>query len=402
VIRLIAIAAIVIAAQNADVLYDEARVPAYTLPDPLVLNNGERVRDVKTWTNRRRAEILEVYRTNVFGRDPGKPRGLSFKVDSIDKSAFDGRAVRKQVTIAVTREAMTRELHLMIHLPAAKRPTPIFLALSFTPNEAVLKASQWPIETILARGYGLATMFYGDIEPDKVDGMRDGVRALFLKPGQDAPAPDEWGALAAWAWGLSRAMDYVETDRDIDAKHVAVLGHSRLGKATLWAAAQDPRFALVISNESGEGGAAIARRQFGERTKNLNDRFPHWFAGNFKQFNDREERLPVDAHMLLALNAPRPLYVASAEEDRWADPKGEFLAAVHASPVYELFRKKGIGTTEMPAVQQPVGETVRYHIRSGKHDVTAYDWEQYLAFADKHWRERASGSGLQASGTDRP
>jgi len=408
-------------AQNPDVIYDEAKVPQYSLPDPLVLISGERVRDATTWTNRRRPEILELYRTEVYGRSPEKPARLAVTVDSVERQALEGRAIRKQVTSALADGPDAPKMRILIYLPAgAKKPAPLFLALSFTgnqtvsadpgialgdrwvrdpaaPNEMVMvrqrapestrgaSAPQWQLDQILRRGYGLATIFYGDIEPDFVGGMKHGVRPRYFKPGQTEPAPGEWGAIAAWAWGLSRAMDYIETDHDIDATRVAVMGHSRLGKAALWAGAQDTRFSLVISNESGEGGAAIARRLYGERTRDLNTRFPHWFDDHFKKYSEHEDRMPFDSHMLLALIAPRALYVASAEEDRWSDPHGEFLGAVHAGPVYELFGKKGIGTEKMPELHQPVGNAVMYHIRAGKHDVTAYDWEQYLKFADRHW-----------------
>lgn len=406
-----------IVAQQPAPNYDEAKVPAYTLPDPLVLVNGQRVRDATAWNNKRRPEILELFRKYVYGRSPDQPERMSFEITSVDKQALGGTAVRKQVTIFFSGDKNGPRMDLLLYLPAkVKGRIPVFLGLNFNGNPTVsadpgirlgevwrrdrnapgglakvqatenmrgISASQWQVEKILAHGFGLATACYHDIDPDFDDGFQNGVQPLFYKPGQTRPAADEWGAIGAWAWGLGRALDYLETDKDVDARRVAVMGHSRLGKTALWAAAQDTRFALAISNESGEGGAAISRRIYGENVKDLNRAFPHWFCANYREFNDRVNELPIDQHMLLALIAPRPVYVASAVEDQWSDPKGEFLSGVYATPVYHLFGKKGIETDQMPALHEPVGETVRYHIRAGKHDVTAYDWDQYLAFAEK-------------------
>jgi hypothetical protein len=210
------------------------------------------------------------------------------------------------------------------------------------------------------------------------------VRALYLKNGQTEPAPEEWGAVAAWAWGLSRAMDYLETDKDIDAKRVAIFGISRLGKTVLWAGAQDTRFAMVIASCSGESGAALSRRNYGETVKHMNTNFGYQFSRNYQKFGDRVNEMPFDSHMLLALMAPRPLYLSTGDQDRWSDPKGEFLAAVAAEPVYRLLGKEGLGTDQMPPPNQPIIHTIGYHMHAGGHGANAYDWEQYLKFLDMH------------------
>jgi hypothetical protein len=404
---------------QASVNYDEARVPAYTLPDPLILAAGQSVKDAATWRSRRRPELLGLFEENVYGRSPGRPAGMRFGAVEVDTKALGGRATRKQVRILLDGKSDGPSLELLLYLPGARtRPSPAFVALNFGANHTVNKdpgirlstrwvaksegavdnrateaargrdAESWPIETILARGYAVATAYYGDLEPDHPEGWKDGVRSRFGPGAKGAFAPGDWGAIGAWAFGLHRILDYLETDGDVDAKRLALLGHSRLGKTALWAGAQDERFALVISNESGEGGAALARRHFGETVAIITKSFPHWFAGRFKDFAEREDQLPVDQHMLLALMAPRPLYVASAEEDLWADPRGEFLAAKAADPVYRLLGKDGLGAVDMPKVDVSVGTTVGYHVRRGKHGVTAFDWEQYLAFADRHLSAR--------------
>jgi hypothetical protein len=405
--------------QPAGANYDETKVPAYTLPDPLVSESGRRVADAHAWHQQRRPEILERFARQMYGVAPAAPPNLSFQTTSVDPDALGGKAVRKEVSIHLTPGADGPRIDLLIYLPKTGREAvPAFLGLNFNGNhtihpdpgitlstnwmrsnpnigivdqratEAARGVSQrrWPVETILNRGYALVTAYYGDLEPDHPQGWQSGVRAHFgPKPGPDGFAPDAWGAIGAWAWGLSRVMDYLEQDPAIDAQQVALLGHSRLGKAALWAGAQDQRFAIVISNNSGCGGAALSRRQFGETVERINNSFPHWFCGAFKAFNGREAELPFDQHMLLALIAPRPLYVASAYEDRWADPRGEFLAALHADPVYLLLGRPGMEVGDLPELDHPVGNTIGYHLRSGVHDVTDFDWNQYLDFADRHF-----------------
>ncbi len=409
--------------------HDEAKVGSYVLPDPLRLQDGRPIRTAREWTQRRRGEVLELFRDQVYGRSPGRPKGMRFEVRSADAPALGGRATRREVRVWLSGTEDGPWMDLLLYYPAAaKGRVPAFLGLNFEGNHAVrndpgitlstrwmrndpkqgrvdnrateaargTEASRWSVERILDRGYALATVYYGDLEPDHAEGWRDGVRSRYAVGGGGRggsvplasgvePGPGDWGAIGAWAWGLSRAMDYLESDGRIDSKRVAMLGHSRLGKTALWAGAQDERFAIVISNNSGEGGAALARRNFGETTWRINNSFPHWFCGNFKKYNNRENELPVDQHQLIALMAPRSVYVASAEKDAWADPRGEFLAAREAEVVYSLFGKKGLGVTEMPGLDQPVGETIGYHHRTGVHDVTDYDWQRYLEFAERHF-----------------
>ncbi len=393
--------------------YDEDKVPPYTLPDPLVMADGTKVTSAEMWRAKRRPELLELFRTHVYGRSPAKPEALAFKVFDNEPKALGGKATRRQIAILFTGKEDGPKADLLLYLPNdAKRPIPAFLILNFNGNHAVhtdpaiklsqswmrqgkgvvnnkatdeargAEASRFPIDRILARGYALATMYYGDIDPDFHDGFKNGVHPAF---DMGKRSPDSWGAIAAWAWGLSRGLDYLETDKDVDATRVAVLGHSRLGKTALWAGAEDERFAIVISNNSGAGGAALSKRIYGETVEVLNRNFPHWFCESFRKYSANEAALPVDQHELIALAAPRPVYVASAVQDRWADPKGEFLSCLHADPVYRLLGTEGLPVKEMPGLDTPVMGTIGYHIRSGAHDLTAYDWDRYMDFADKHY-----------------
>jgi len=413
---MILLAQSIVLAAGDSINYDESKVPDYTLPELLTTLDGESVTDADTWINKRRPEILELFRTHVFGRSPGRPADMTF--DLVEKeNVFDGRAVRKHVKVCFTKRSDGPCMNIYMYQPVADHPVPVFLGLKIfdytldfpVPCDPLYeqKGGMWKYAVdsgedssrpekkigplpgkklayeILKRGYAFATIPPEDLSPDDPKTYTDGVIGEFSDPG--ARAPDDWGTIGAWAWGLSRALDYFETDPDIDHEKVAVMGHSRRGKTALWAAARDERFAIAVSNNSGCTGAAISRRRFGETVKAINTSFPHWFCDNYKKYNDNEDALPIDQHMLIALIAPRPVYVASGAKDRWADPEGEFLGALNAGPAYELFGETGLGVDEWPAVNDPVGDYIGYHVRSGWHGLTDYDWLCYLDFADRHF-----------------
>jgi hypothetical protein len=390
----------------------------YELPDPLRLSDGTEVADSTTWMEKRRPEIQALFEDEVYGRIPGQKMAATIMPANIQPGALNGRAIRKEVILRFENEGEHLELNILIYLPAEKEgPVPAFIGLNFYGNHTIhpdpgismsrkwiddecafsdpsdrkiaegrgSRHTHWPVERIMQRGYGLITMHYYDVDPDFDDGFKNGVHPLFCRPGQSRPDPGEWGAISAWAWGLSRIMDYLETDTDVDHTRIAVMGHSRLGKTALWAGAQDDRFAAVISNNSGCMGAALSRRKYGETVADITSMFPHWFCENFKKYAGREDELPVDQHMLIALIAPRPVYVASADLDLWADPEGEFLAARAATEVYQLFGSDGLAAERQPTVHSPVMSTIGYHVRKGKHWVTDYDWDCFMDFTDMHF-----------------
>ncbi len=399
--------------------YDESKVPKYTLPELLVSKTGKKITTAKIWNDVRRPEILSLFEENMYGKMPGELNISSSRILEESTNGLGGKAIRKQILLTFEKNGKKLEVNMLLFLPKNVKKAPLFLGYNFGGNQTVAddpeifvtrswirpitslgitdnKATEktrgtsktnWQAEKIIDSGYGLATIYYGDVDPDR-DDFSDGVHPLLYSPNQTKPAANEWGSISAWAWGLSKALDYLEKEKGVDAGKVIVMGHSRLGKTALWAGALDQRFAIVISNNSGCGGAALSRRMYGETLKAMNDVFPHWLCDNCLKYDDNVNALPVDQHMLIALMAPRPVYIASAEEDQWADPRGEYLSGYFATPVYKLFGKKGLPSMEMPGTSQPIMNTIGYHIRPGKHDVTAYDWDQYIKFANLHLKNK--------------
>lgn len=375
--------------RRAGINYKEEAVPQYKLPALLKCEDGTVVSDVKTWETKRRPEIFRLLEAEMFGKCPEKIDAVEFKVENTDPKAMDGAATLKQVAITLRQGDQSLTFHLTVFVPnQASKPVPAFLLIcnrdpsNIDPTRKQ-KSGFWPAEEIVARGYAAAAFYNGEIDPDKHDEFKNGVHGLFNPKGDPHP-DDAWGTLAAWGWGASRCLDYLETDPAVDAKRVAVVGHSRGGKTALWCGARDTRFAMAVSNDSGCGGAALSRRRYGETLEVINRAFPHWFCGNFKKYSGNEDKLPFDQHMLVALMAPRVVYVASATQDLWADPRGEYLSLAHASEAYRLYGFSGIPLDPMPAADQPVtADRMGYHIRAGEHNLTPYDWQRYMDFADK-------------------
>jgi hypothetical protein len=415
--------------------YDEAKAGGIPNLDPLTAADGTKITTKEQWLEKRKPELMKLFESEVYGKTPGgAPKALRVTVQAEDKNALGGKATMRRIRLSFANGAVlteggkdhpdkkgdryTHHADLLFYVPnGLTKPAPAFVSLNFggnhyTTNDPSIPISdswfrndkdgnyvnnkateksrgsgerRWPYKEIIERGYAVCTAYYGDFDPDYDDGFQDGVQPLFYKEGQTKPAADEWGSIGAWAWGMSRMADYLQGVPEVDGKKLISVGHSRLGKTSLWAGAQDERFGIVISNNSGAGGAALSKRIYGETVAVLNKSFPHWFCDNFNKYSDNEKDLPVDQHELIALMAPRPVYIASATEDNWADPKGEFLGGKLAEPVYALFGLKGLGVNEPPAPDKSVGDAIGYHNRTGKHDILLYDWEQYMNFADKHW-----------------
>ncbi len=414
IIRLFSVASLLLGASTLNALaadkiappnYDESKVPQFVLPDPLVAEDGTKIDTPELWFQKRRPEILAQFQSEMYGKYPEADLSkVKFEELTSSDDAFGGKATLKEIRIYFDAPNPKPYADLLVLIPNDRKgAVPVFLMPNFQGNHTTsdvlnitapdasetthkdskkgVAKSRWAFEKIIDRGYAIATVFYEQIDPDFDDGFKNGVHPLFTN--FDANAGDYPATISAWAWGLSRCYDCLATLPEIDSSKAIVLGHSRLGKTALWCGANDQRFAAVVSNDSGCGGAALSRREFGERVDRINASFPHWFTKNFRQYGDKVNELPFDQHELIALIAPRPVYVASASADEWADPKGEFLSALYADPVYRLLGTDGIGgVTEQPDVDSPVGATIRYHKRTGKHDVTDYDWEQYLNFAD--------------------
>jgi hypothetical protein len=374
--------------KRPDVNYDEAKVPKFDLPDPLQSADAP-IKTSQQWIAHREA-LLKQFRTHMFGRSPGKPQTLKFDVLEQNTEALDGAATLRRIAVRSGVADRTHQFTLVIVVPNhVTGKVPLFLLINNRPLEKLdvaTKTDFWPVKEMIERGYGIAAFATQELAPDDAEHFREGVIRLF-EGDATTRAPDAGKAISAWAWGATRAMDYFETDPRVDAKKIALVGHSRGGKTSLWAGAQDERFAMVVSNASGCGGASIARRRYGETLKIINNRFPYWFCDNFTKFNDHEDQLPFDQHQLLGLIAPRPLYIASGSEDLWGDPRGEFLALVHASPVYALWGNRTISADELPAVEAPLfAGAIGFHIHKGPHALGLYDWQRFADFADIQWQ----------------
>jgi hypothetical protein len=384
--------------------YDASKIPAYSLPDPLTTLAGEKITTNEEWFRKRRPEVLLLFAEHVYGNSLGPLDSVKGRVLQ-EGPALDGKAIRKVIRIDFAPTAGAPYMGIHLYLPAGvNKPVPVFVGVNLFDKSkpipmpggrVVAEGKKIPagldpqmlpgeetIFRILAKGYGIATFHPGDLAPDDAKTYARGIIG-FANGNSTERKLNEWGALGAWAWGISRAVDHLATDPAVDPERIIAIGHSRNGKAALWAGIQDTRIAAVISNQSGCGGAALSKRQFGETVALINKRFPHWFCEKFREYDDNEAKLPVDQHLLIAGIAPRPVHIGSADGDGWADPQGEFLSTMNASPVYELVGAGSLGTKEFPPINTVVGNKIAYHCRAGQHALADYDWMVYLDWCDK-------------------
>ncbi|MEJ7766536.1 MAG: hypothetical protein WKF89_01905 [Chitinophagaceae bacterium] len=369
--------------------YDESKVPKYTLPDVLKTRANITIESKAAWEKTRRPEILKLFEDNIYGQMPKSFSNIKFLMGKKSASAMNGKARLKEVVIEVFNNNTSVKINLVLFIPSgAKKPVPAFILINNRPIDntdpsRTKKSDFWPAEMLIDSGYAIAAFQVSDLSPDNKETFTKG--ALQLYPEQLA-ADNGMRSIGAWAWGASRVMDYFEKDVEIDARKVAVVGHSRGGKASLWAAAQDQRFAICVTNCSGNTGAALSRRQFGERITRINTSFPHWFNTNYKNFNGKEDSLPVDQHMLVALIAPRPIYATNASKDLWADPTGTFLSLKNAERVYALYGLRSHLPGKPPGINKPFIQTpLAYHNREGEHNLTSFDWLNFIKFANYHY-----------------
>ncbi len=342
------------------------------LPDVLQSFDGSRAACPADWA-RRRLEILDLLRREIYGFAPAAPASVVGQITENQTDAFANKAIRQTVVIEFPTPGGKFAFSLTLIVPKQVKRAPVFLAIAFRPN---IPDIYLPAEEIVDNGFAVATFCYNDISPDENDRFAKGLPALYPRDEQTG-----WGKISVWAWAASRVMDYLQTRDDLDPDHVAVIGHSRLGKTALWCGAQDERFATAISNDSGCAGAALFRGKSGERIEAITRVFPYWFCGRFPAYAEREDALPFDQHFLISLIAPRAVYIGSAAEDDWADPHAEFLAALAASPVYRLLGYPGLVTPDRLPEPGTILQDGRaaYHLRTGSHFLSRSDWQIYMA-----------------------
>lgn len=367
--------------------YDESKVLPYSLPEVLKTSNNVVVKTRRIWEDVRRPEIVKLFEDNVYGQMPQQFDSIGFNLVNQNDDALDGQARSKEVDVRIFRNSQSVVIHLLLFVPKKlSKPAPVFLLINNRGAENTdvtrkTKSEFWPVEMVIDSGYAMASFHVRDLAPDNKDSFMNA--ALSLYPEQ-LSANNGMRAIGAWAWGAGRVLDYLKTDRDIDGEKVIVVGHSRGGKAALWAAAQDKRFAMCISNCSGNTGMALSRRRFGETVAVINTAFPHWFTTNYKKYNDNENALPVDQHMLASLIAPRPLYATNASKDLWADPVGTYLSLKQTEKVYSLYGLTSALPAQPPPIDKPItAPPLGYHNHEGVHNMMIYDWTNFVVFARK-------------------